>query len=160
MLSSTPTLKPEAYNMFQPSTPTLLTLNNKKIKEFLLEERKPLVLKKRKKLKKPKEEDEGIKSNKELLENLSQLRTDLCLDRCDEDLSTVEFTDELEDYNNNYNSCIFTSTGGDSFLPSFNNMDLLNKFIDEQEKKKIDSNQIKTIEKICQEPNKNNVPHA
>ena len=160
MLSSTPTLKPEAYNMLCPSTPTLLTLNNKKIKAFLLEERKPLVLKKRKKLKKPKEEDEGIKSNKELLENLSQLRTDLCLDRCDDELSTVEFTDELVE--DNYASCcIFTSTGGDSFLPSFNNMDLLNKFMDEQEEKqKIDSDNIKTIEKICQEPNKNNVPHA
>lgn len=157
MLSLTPTLKPEVYNLLRVSTPTLLALNDKKLKSCFLEERKPLVLKKNKK--KKEEVDEGIKSNKELLENLSQLRNDLNLDRCkdDDELSTVEFTDELT-LTTQFEDCdcnIWESTENGVFLPSFNNMDILNKYIDEQNEK-IDCNQIKETIKKCHELNKNN----
>ena len=118
MLSSTPTLKPEVFNLLRPSTPTLLALNQKKMKSFLLDARKPLVLKKTK----TEEIDEGIKSNKELLENLSQLRNDLCLDRCkdDDELSTVEFTDELTcEVTDDFFSSTWTTTENNLFLPSY-----------------------------------------
>lgn len=144
-LSLTPTLKPKPFILLKVSTPTLFMLNEKKIDDlhnFNLTHNKSFTFEEKKNDEDDEDEDiklcQNLKTNKELLDNLNQLKQDLSLDRINKTKSDLIWdSDEEEEIYNNQK--MLNNVGNNVYLPIFNSMSDLNKFFeDEIQKEKQD----------------------